>query len=68
MVNKIDLFAIDCKGKMQTIANFLWFVVNKVLRLAFVRYIVVSAVNRRLCTSSFDVCIEVTGSGSNTIS
>ena len=68
MVNKIDLFAIDCKDKMQSIANFLWFVVNKVLRLAFVRYIVVSTVNRRLCTSSFDVYIEETGSGSNTIS
>ena len=37
--NKIDLFAIDCKDKMQSIANLLLYVVNKVLRVCNVGYI-----------------------------
>ena len=42
--NKIDLFANDCKDKMQSFANFLFIVVNMVLRQDDSRYIVNSAV------------------------
>ncbi len=41
--NKIDLFANDCKDKVQSFANFLFIVVNMVLRSDDSRYIVISA-------------------------